>query len=209
MNPRSNRRFAAAGALAAWLACAAGAHAHGGEDHGAPAQAAAALPALAPRAYAQTELFEAVVVLDAAASGQPRLRLSLDRSDSNEPIRDAKVEIELGERAIVAQPDGQGSYLAVLSDANTAAAATRLPLTIAVESAAGADLLQTVLELPAASTRTAAAVGAGAGRRGWVWIAAGGLALLLVLLALALARASRRGRRPSTPHDHTSHEELP
>ncbi|SMC29399.1 hypothetical protein SAMN02745857_03815 [Andreprevotia lacus DSM 23236] len=66
------------------------AQAHGGEDHGDAAPAAVA-GSLAPRAQAQTELFELL-----ATAEQGQLLIYLDRFDSNAPVADAKVEVESG-----------------------------------------------------------------------------------------------------------------
>ena len=90
----THRPTRAAGlALSAAVALAAPAAAHEGHDHGAPVAAPAA--AAAPRFVAATELFELVGALEGR-----RLRLWLDRTDSNAPVLGATIELDLGGRTL-------------------------------------------------------------------------------------------------------------
>src|ERR1700712_4714974 len=97
-------RFAAALGVA-WLAAAwlAGpAAAHEGHEHAA----APPLPsAIAPRGEAFSDAFELVAV-----SRGGTLTLHLDRFRTNEPVPDARIEIETPEGARAAIPAGEGTY---------------------------------------------------------------------------------------------------
>lgn len=112
--PRMNSRITAAlallSALALWLqpALAGGDHDH---DHGdAPATSTAA-QAL-PRFSAASEDFELVGVLN----GQ-QLTLYLDRAATNEPVREASIELDVGGRAVQASPAPDGTFHATLPQA--------------------------------------------------------------------------------------------
>ncbi|RTL31389.1 MAG: hypothetical protein EKK47_08085 [Burkholderiales bacterium] len=113
---------------------------HGGEDHGdTPAVTAPAEQA--PRAVAQTESFELVAVLDTHAK-PPMLTLYLDKVDTNEPVSQASVDVEGGTVKAQATAREPGVYT-VSADAWSKPG--RYPLTISVQSAEGADLLDTTL----------------------------------------------------------------
>lgn len=79
-----------------------------GHDHGAE-PAAAAGPAL-PRFDASSELFELVGVLDGK-----RLTLYLDHTGDNSPVKDARLELELGGTTIRVEPHGDGEFEALLA----------------------------------------------------------------------------------------------
>lgn len=137
--------------------------AHGGEDHGAPAPAVS--QAVAPRASASSEDFEAVVVLEGK-----KLRLYLDRYASNEPVAGARMEIEGDSLKGVATESSPGVYVI---DAGSLPAGSHA-LTIAVETADSADLLLATLDIAPAPVVDEHV-------HGWnewlVWLGAGGLAL--------------------------------
>ncbi len=78
--------------------------AHEGHDD-APTVAAPARPRLA----VHSDLYEVVAVREAP----DRLRIWLDRFEGNAPIRDARLEITLGERILPAEPDADGTYTLV------------------------------------------------------------------------------------------------
>lgn len=153
---------------------------HGGEDHGAPPAATPNTP-LAPRVAAATADFELVAVAEGA-----HLRLYLDDFDGNQPIVDAKVEVEGAGAGAggVAKPAGRGAYLL---DLPAPLAPGRHALTITVEAGEIADLLSATLEIPAPDA-TAQHVH---GRDEWTaWTVAVTVAALAAGLVVA-----RRGRQ--------------
>lgn len=81
-----------------------------GHDHGeAPAPVAG--PAL-PRFTAISEIFELVGVINGK-----QLTLYLDRADDNSPVKDAKLELELGGVKVDVKPHGEGEFEATLAQA--------------------------------------------------------------------------------------------
>lgn len=94
--------------MATMVAAALPAWAGEGHDHG-DAPAATAGPTL-PRFVAKSDLFELVGVLD----GQ-RLTLWLDRTADNSPVKDAKVELELGGVKVPVTAHGEGEFEATLA----------------------------------------------------------------------------------------------
>lgn len=153
--------------------------AHGGEDHGAPAPAVS--QAVAPRASASSEDFEAVVVLEGN-----KLLLYLDRHASNEPVAGARVEIEGDALTGVAAESSPGVYVI---DAGSLPAGSHA-LTIAVETADSADLLLATLDIAPAPVADAHVHG----WNGWpVWLGAGGLALAGGALWALRRRKQARG----------------
>lgn len=129
--------LAAAFAFAPWPAWS-----HGGEDHGDEAKAAP-LPgaAAAPRAVAQTEDFELVAVLEGKT-----LTLTLDRFASNEPVIDARLEIDGGVVKGVAKQVAPGVY-ALAGEGFVAPG--KYHLAISVEAGETTDLMTATLELAA------------------------------------------------------------
>ena len=81
-----------------------------GHDHG-EAPAAAAGSAL-PRFSAGSELFELVGVLNGK-----QLTLYLDHAASNAPVKDAKLELELGGRKLSPKAHGEGEFELTLAEA--------------------------------------------------------------------------------------------
>lgn len=79
-----------------------------GHDHG-EAPAAATGPAL-PRFTAVSETFELVGVINGK-----QLTLYLDRADDNSPVKDAKLELELGGVRVDVKPHGEGEFEATLA----------------------------------------------------------------------------------------------
>lgn len=147
------------------------AFAHGGEDHGAPPPTVSR--AVAPRAAAASEEFEAVIVLDGG-----KLRLYLDRFASNEPVAGARVEIDGAGLNGVAAEESPGVYGLAAATLPVA----KHPLTISIEAGDSADLLSATLEVgppPAGVVHV----------HGWsewlIWLGAAALALAGgVLLAI-------------------------
>ncbi|MDP3841570.1 MAG: hypothetical protein Q8Q81_03100 [Oxalobacteraceae bacterium] len=153
--------------------------AHGDEDHGAAAKPAS-VANVAPRAEAQTEMFELLVT---AGSGQ--LTIFIDRFASNAPVSDAKVEVESGDWKAVAQAAGNGSYRV---SAPQFAKPGHYPLLFTVEAGADSDLIETTLVVAEAARPAAAAGLPGAGSMWW-WV--GGSLAALAGISLLLKR-----RRP-------------
>jgi hypothetical protein len=179
--------------------------AHGGEDHGEAAPAPVAQAGIAPRAAAETEDFELVAVLtggmsdgrdSSEATKQPVLTLYLDRFTTNQPVQGATVEVESGAFKAVAQAKLPGVYTL---PGRAFTKPGRYPLTVSVQTADGADLLDATLvnDAPGADGALAAA-GKAKGpatasllARPWAWAA--GLGLLLLALG-GVAWARRRAR---------------
>lgn len=195
------------GAAGLWTSV--GVAAHEGEDHGDsphPPDTAAA-PAGAPRATAQSPVFELVILLDSAAPANgaagPTLRLLLDHFATNEPVRGAQVEVDGAGPAVPARESSPGVYLARLGTPGPLAAGTKLPLTISVEAGDSADLLSTTLVIPSPTADAMAPGPLAAGRLGRLaaagsalWPAAATAAAVAGLAGLALALLRRRRRRP-------------
>lgn len=160
----------------ALFAVAFSAFGHDGEDHGAPPPPVN--QAVAPRAVAATEEFEAVAVLEGK-----KLVIYVDVFASNEPVTKAKVEVEgagLKGTAVEAAP---GTYV---MDAAAILPPGKHGLTIGIEAGDTADLLSTTLDTSAPDQGEVHA-------HGWnervIWIVA-----VLLLLAGGLLLAVQRGK---------------
>ncbi len=168
---------------------------HGGEDHGD--EHPTTTPARqAPRASAQTDTFELVVVFDQGeAPHSPALTIYLDKADTNEPVDQASIDVESGAFKASAKPVAPGVYSV---PAAALAKPGRYPLTFTVQSADNADLLDTTL-VTAPHEATAAQDAHGphasapvAHRARWPWLAAG--AALLITAAWLARRKLARNR---------------
>ncbi len=154
-----------------------------GHTHGVPEPVPAA--AAAPRAIATSEEFEVVAVLEGK-----QLVVYVDRFASNEPVAQAKVEVEGAGLKGLAREAAPGTYVM-----NVAAVIppARHPLTIGIEAGDSADLLAATLDT---SRQAESAVHV----HGWgerlVW----GLAALLLLAAGALLVARRHRRKAREIH---------
>ncbi len=105
---RTTNTLAALG-WAAWIALAAPlAWAGDGHDHG-EAPASSAGPA-SPRFVATSETFELVGVVNGK-----RLTLYLDRYADGSPVKDAKLELELGGVKVPVESHGEGEFEAMLA----------------------------------------------------------------------------------------------
>lgn len=155
--------------------------AHGGEDHG-DGPKPASVANVAPRAEAQTELFELVAT---PANGQ--LTIFLDRFASNEPVTGAQVEVESGSWKAVAQAAGNGSYRV---NAPQFARPGSYPLLFTVEAGSDADLIETTLVVAEAARPAAAARLPGAGAMWW-WVGGGLAALAAISLMLKRRQPGR------------------
>lgn len=153
--------------------------AHGDEDHGASAAPTAMISA-APRAEAQTELFELLVT---PQEGQ--LTIYLDRYADNQPVDDAKVEIESGNWKAVASAVAHGTYRVA---APQFAKPGNYPLVFTVTADDDADLIETTLTVSAAAAPTATDSRLPA----WGWLAG---ALLVAIVAAAVLLKRRQSKR--------------
>ncbi|MBI5910060.1 MAG: HlyD family efflux transporter periplasmic adaptor subunit [Betaproteobacteria bacterium] len=147
-----------------------------GHDHGATPPAVSAT--LAPRLEARSESFELLAVLEGG-----KLALYLDRFATNEPVSDARIEIESGAFKAVAQPGADGIYTA---PGEAFAKPGQYPLVFTIQAADSSDLLNGTLTV-------AQPAGPSARSRDWtewpVWIA-GGVVVVFGAAWLLL----RRGR---------------
>lgn len=150
--------------------------AHGGEDHGDGAKPAS-VANVAPRAEAQTELFELL-----ATPGNGQLTIFIDRFASNAPVTGAKVEVESGDWKAIAPAADNGSYRV---NAPQFAKPGRYPLLFTVAAGADSDLIETTLVVAEATGPAAAAHLPGA-RSMWWWV--GGVLLALAGISLLLKR---------------------
>ena len=145
-----------------------------GHDHG-EAPAAVGGPAK-PRFTATSDAFELVGVVDGK-----NITLYLDHAADNSPVKDAKLELELGGTKLAAQPHGEGEFAATLAAPLQPGVVS---VTATVIAGADADLLAGDLEI---SSETRGDTTHGATWKTYSAWAAGGL-LLLTLLAFAMRR---------------------
>lgn len=156
--------------------------AHGGEDHGAPTPAVT--QAIAPRATAGTEEFEAVLI-----QAGKQLLLYLDHAATNEPVVGATVEIDGGDGGGVAGRAVE-SAPGVYAVDTQALAPAKHALTISIETGDSADLMTATLDLSAPH----ADVEHAHGWREWLaWIAAGLLGLAAGTLWMIRRRKQPKG----------------
>jgi hypothetical protein len=163
MNPR---RILACTALASVLSFSA-------------ANPAAAAAAARPAFEAHSELFELV-----GRVTNDRLTLTLDRWVSNEPVNDARIEIEVGGKPLLAEAQPDGSYAL---DAAPFAAPGTYPLTILIDAGDESDLLAADFIVANTEETTASESGL-AGKATF----AAALALLIAI-GVGLIRQRRRG----------------
>lgn len=168
----------------AWPAWAGG-DASDGHTHAPPVPVV--LKAAAPRAAAVSEEFEAVAVLE-----DGKLVLYLDSFASNAPVGGAKIEVGGEGLRGVAAESAPGVYtLDARAFPASGGKAGRYPLTLAVETAASADLLTATLEIAPAA--------AAAHAHGWSewasWLGAGVIALAGAALVAIRRRKQHKGQR--------------
>lgn len=165
----------------ALFAVAFSAFGHGGEDHGAPPPPVT--QAGAPRAAAATEEFEVVTSLQ-----DRKLVVYVDRFASNEPVAQAKVEIEGAGLKGVASETAPGTYVL---DVTTPLPPAKHPLTISVEAGDSADLLTATLD----TSTPVASVAHAHDRSEWVvWVLSGALLLGTgMLFAIRRRRHAKKG----------------
>jgi hypothetical protein len=157
-------------------------HGDGGHDHGEDAAAASGGSA-SPRFAAQSELFEAVGVLQGG-----ELSVFVDRYDDNAPVVDATVELESGEfKASGTLHEDHGDYSFPGAPFEKPG---RYPIVLTITAGEDVDLLAGILVVPAPETA----------HEGWLASIAAlaryaGIAVALVGIALLAAFVVRRRRR--------------
>ncbi len=149
------------------------------EGHDKPGPAPEASAALAPRIEAQSEALELVAVLDGG-----KLTIYLDRFASNEPVPNAKIEIEGGAYKAVAQPGGDSAYTA---PAGALAKPGRYPLVFTVQAGDLSDLLNGTLTV----AQPAAAPAHGGDWAEWLAWTGGGVIVVFGVVWLLLRRGLR------------------
>jgi hypothetical protein len=155
--------------------------AHGGEDHGEGAKPAEVTSA-APRAEAQTDLFELV-----ATPHNGLLTIYVDRFANNQPVNDAKVEIESGTWKTVANAVEGGAYRVA---APQFAVPGSYPLVFTVTAGDDADLLETTLVIVESASATAR--DNLPSRSVWGWLSAALIAMTVAAVGILKRRHSAR-----------------
>ena len=168
----------------AFIACTNPVLAGPGHDHGdAPA---AAVGTASPRVSAHSDLFELVGTVDGS-----ELKIHLDRYATNEPVTDAKIEVEVGSIKAVAAAQADGSY-SFKNDVLTKPA--DLAISFTVLAGKDTDLLAGDLKIGPPVDDHAHDHSA----KPWLrWAAYAGGALLLALAAAAIVRWRRKTARHS------------
>ena len=149
--------------------------------HDGPAATAVGGSAL-PRFTAESDDFELVGVL----KGQ-QLALYLDHAADNRPVKDARLELEIGGIKVAVKARGEGEFEATLAQP-LKPGVTSVKATVV--AGAQSDLLAGDWEIPA-NTPTDANPGRPAWKTYGVWGAGGLLALALLGWGVTRARASR------------------
>jgi membrane fusion protein, heavy metal efflux system len=169
------------------------AYAHDGHDHGAPPTPVSTT--IAPRVDASSTLFELIGVLR-----DGKLTLYLDRFVTNEPVKDAEIEIETSKGAVKATPNLDGTFTL---DAAFAAKGEKHDLIFTVSSNGEIDVLTGTLTVPndsrglAPSAKTSSFIGSAIAQGLKDRVAAFDLSLPIVaivafILGLLLARKDRK-----------------
>jgi hypothetical protein len=168
---------------------------HGGEahDHDEPTPAstlqATAAGSGQVRTSASTDLFELVLVLDRPTGHPAMLTAYVDAFNSNQPVKDARVELESEGFKATAQASGDGIYRV---PADVLSRPGRHALTVTVTTAKDADLLSLTMDVPPAPSAAApASRWWGAAARWPLW--GGVIVLILAGLALGLWRRKKTG----------------
>ena len=154
-----------------------------GHDHG-DAPAAMAGPAL-PRFTAVSELFELVGVLN-----DKHLTLYLDRAADNSPVKDAKLELELGGVKVPVEAHGEGLFEATLSKAP---APGEIPVAATVMAGEDTDLLAGELDVHELEDEAAEAAHAYGWKEYAYWVAVAGIGLVGLIWLIRRLRTPRLG----------------
>ena len=156
-----------------------------GHDHG-DTPAVAAGVAL-PRVTSHSDLFELVGVVD-----KGEMTIFLDRYATNEPVKDAKIEIEIGNIKGIAAVQADGSYL---FKNDVLAKPGELAVSFTVLAGKDADLLAGDLKIGSPAVGHAHDDAS----KPWLrWAAYAGGALLLIAIAAAATLAILRRRKRAT-----------
>lgn len=155
-----------------------------GEDHDhGDAPAATSGPAL-PRFAAASDLFELVGVLEGT-----HLTLWLDHAADNSPVKDAKLELELGGIKVPVKVHGEGEFEAILAKPLTPG---EFPVAATVYAGEEADLLAGDFDIHAEAEAAEAAH-----THGWqeyaLWAAIAGAALAGLAALIRRLRSQRLG----------------
>lgn len=147
-----------------------------GHDHGdEPASAAAG--SSSPRITSHSDLFEIVGVV---AKGE--MTIFLDRYATNEPVKDAKIDIEIGNIKGVAASQADGSYL---FKNDVLGKPGELAVSFTVQAGKDTDLLASDLKIGSPMEDHSNDVAS----KPWLrWAAYAGGALLLIIIAAAVLR---------------------
>lgn len=175
--------------LSASAVAAPGAHGPNGEHLDGPTQTASA-GSTAPRMEAKSEAFELVARLQ-----DDELSMLINRFETNEPVLDAKVEVESGSVKAVAKFHSDHGDYAI--DDPSFLKALKAPgahaLVITVLAGADADLLEGTLNTEGAAAGHSHDDEHGHGVPAIVWIA---LALLACVVAIYVLNRGARAREP-------------
>lgn len=153
--------------LAPWPALAHDGHAEEAAPMAADAHAA-------PRFAAESENFELVGVV----AGK-QLTLYLDRYADGSPVKEARIELDIGGRQVVAERHADGEFAAVLPEE---LAPGLIPVSATILAGAESDLLAADLDI-----HDEASAAAAAGLPAAAALLAGGAVVLAVLLAAWIA----------------------
>lgn len=156
-----------------------------GHDHGEAPVAAGGTAA--PRFAAVSETFELVGILNGK-----QLTLYLDRFADGSPVKDAKLELELGGTRVAVESHEEGEFEATLAQELKSGV---IPVTATVIAGGETDLLAGELDLHDEMASAAASQNHGWQAYGlWVIVAVvGGFLVIVVSRRMRAARASRMG----------------
>ena len=166
-----------------------GAHGPNGEHLDPPAVRTSAGP---PRFAASSEAFELVGELD-----RGMLTLYLDRYETNQPVTDAKLELESGAVRAIAQylADREVYQVAATEFIESISKPGEHSLVITVLAGRESDLLDASLQISAAGARSIPAAGRSIAGHDHAWEAALGAGVALLLVAAGLYGWRRQQRK--------------
>jgi hypothetical protein len=157
------------------------ADAHEGHDDATPG-IPAVLDGGAPRVEANSDLFEIVAVIDSGV-----MTVYLDRYATNDPIVNAKIDVEIGAAKGVAQPNADGTY--TFKDPLLSRPA-QLPVTFAIAAGSEGDLLTAEVVIADPDTPNAHASSAYPWKM-WLWTVGGLIPISMIASRLWLRRRQR------------------